>query len=219
MFLSKEVKAKLRAGIFRHLDGIATGPSALALHEAGVLPALVNAGEERLSDLTLQFKANEGYLNVALRVLASQGWLVQEIVGNGEDVRFAVTDAGRIAATMIDHYQLPVAFIPHAVRIGDYLREGFPAAAHHEMQRLFGLYNQLNQDDVYADALTTQVQKQILKHIEGLIVGPLIVALGINGMFHQYFSIAPFEVEEFTPHHQEVRDIIDFLTSIDWFTK
>ncbi|MDX1476389.1 MAG: class I SAM-dependent methyltransferase [Saprospiraceae bacterium] len=219
MFLSKEVKAKLRAGIFRHLDGIATGPSAMALHEAGIIDKLVDQGEALLSDLTRDFKANEGYLNVALRVLASQGWLTQEILGHGEDVRFSITDTGKIAATMLDQYAQPVAFIPHATHLGEYLREGFPSQAYHAMQRLFAHYNELNQDDVYADALTTQVQKQILKHVEGLIVGPIIVALGINGMFHQYFSIAPFEVEEFTPHHKEVREIIEFLTSIDWFTK
>lgn len=219
MFLSKEIKARLRGVIFRHLDGIATGPTAYALHQAGITQAVCEAGDVHLSDLTRQFNANEGYLNVALRVLASQGWLEQEILDQGSDVHFRVTETGLIASTMFERYASAVDFIPHAVRIGDYLSKGFPPDAFHQMRALFSGYHKLKEDDIYADARTQQVQKQILRHIEGMIVGPLVVALGINGMFHQYFSIAPFEVEEFTPHHKEVREIIGFLTSIGWFTQ
>ena len=39
------------------------------------------------------------------------------------------------------------------------------------------------------DSITTKVQNQIIKHIEGVIVGPTVVALGMNKMFHKYFFL------------------------------
>ena len=35
--------------------------------------------------------------------------------------------------------------------------------------------------------LELEVQQQILKHIEGALIGPIIVRLGMTGMFHKYF--------------------------------
>ena len=77
--LSKQDKQKLRGSIFRHLDGIATATSAFALHKKGVLAYLLEQKQASLESLTSKFKANEGYLNVALRILSSQGWLIQHL--------------------------------------------------------------------------------------------------------------------------------------------
>jgi len=71
----KEQKRKFRADIFRHLDGIVTAPTAYCLHEKGVLDFLLETQNTTLSTLAEKFKANEGYLNVALHTLASQGWI------------------------------------------------------------------------------------------------------------------------------------------------
>ena len=45
----------------------------------GVLAFILKNKTIELSKLVTQFKANEGYFNVALRVLCSQGWLEQDI--------------------------------------------------------------------------------------------------------------------------------------------
>ena len=72
--------------MFRHLDGIVTAPTAQALGQKGVLDAFLSQRTSTLQELTGRFEANEGYLNVALRLLASQGWLVQHIDGATEEV-------------------------------------------------------------------------------------------------------------------------------------
>ncbi|MBC7446889.1 MAG: hypothetical protein H7330_02400, partial [Hymenobacteraceae bacterium] len=90
--------AELRATIFHHLDGIVTAPVALALHDKGVLAHLLAAeGAVPLAELTAAFAANEGYLNVALRVLASQGWLAQALNNDTDTIASTVTPAGRAA--------------------------------------------------------------------------------------------------------------------------
>ncbi len=41
------------------------------------------------------------------------------------------------------------------------------------------------------------IQEQILKHIEGCIIGPVIVYLGMTSMFHKYFMETSFQAAEF----------------------
>src|SRR3989338_6182549 len=64
-----------RQRIFQHLDGLVTAPVVFSLYQKGILQFLLENKEVSLSKLSSEFKANEGYLNVALRVLASQGLL------------------------------------------------------------------------------------------------------------------------------------------------
>ena len=73
--LTKSSKSKLRGTIFRHLDGLATASSCYTLHKKGLLTYLLKHKNLELKTLAKKFKANAGYLNVALRVLCSQGWL------------------------------------------------------------------------------------------------------------------------------------------------
>ncbi len=219
MVLTKSEKSTLRATIFTQLDGIATAPTALALHRGGVLAWLEEKGEASLDELAAAFRANEGYLNVALRVLCSQGWLTQQVEENGRRIRFAITPAGRRAFPLVPAYQKSVDFIPYAVRMQSYIVNGFEPAAFAGLKGLFRAYEDNFGLQLSDDADTRAVQEQILRHIEGMIVGPIVVALGIDGLFHEYFSVAPFEVEEFTGHHKEVRAIVDFFTALGWFSR
>ena len=77
--LSKNDKEQLRATILKHLDGIATATTTFALHKKGVLDFLLIQKKANLQVISHQFNANEGYLNVALRILCAQGWLNQEV--------------------------------------------------------------------------------------------------------------------------------------------
>ena len=63
------------------------------------------------------------------------------------------------------------------------------------------------------------VRYQIQKHIEGALVGHIIIKLGMSGMFHKYFMGASFSAEEFhiTPQYFEI--ILNYLSEIGWFSK
>ncbi len=56
--------------------------SVFVLNDKGVLGFLSKNKTASLLELSAEFQANEGYLNVALRVLASQGWLKYEILND-----------------------------------------------------------------------------------------------------------------------------------------
>lgn len=219
MILTKEEKKQLRSIIFRHLDGIVTGPTAYALYEKGILQYLQEQKASSLADLTKKFAANEGYLNVALRTLCAQGWLTQEIQDNGQNIIFSMTEKGAIAFGLAPIYKDAVTFIPHAIKMQEFINNGFDHHAFASLKSLFANYQKKFGITLSEDTTEREVQEQVLKHIEGLIAGPIVVALGISGLFHRYFSVAPFEVEEFSKHHLEVKAIVDFFTDLGWFTK
>ncbi len=219
MILSKIDKGQLRANIFRHLDGLVMAPTMYALHQAGLMAHFEEEDEVELATLTKATGANEGYLNVALRMLCSQGWLIQRFDAEQNRVFFKQTPRGIIAREYFAFYKEAVTFLPYAVRISEYILSGFDPKAFIKLKELFFHYDQRFGMPEAADDATRSVQQQVLKHIEGVIVGPLVVGLGMNGLFNEYFSIAPFEVEEFTQHHEEVKAIVDFFTSIGWFTQ
>jgi hypothetical protein len=72
-------KKNLRSRLFRHLDGLAMAPIMVALHDHKVLDYIGSQHKVTLEELTQKFSVNEGYLNVGLRALCSQGFLEHEI--------------------------------------------------------------------------------------------------------------------------------------------
>lgn len=215
--LTKAVKKELRAKIFRHLDGIGIASTAYTLFKSGVFQYICAKEKVALKELVDQFKANEGYLNVALRLLCSQGWLLQDTAN--ENITFILTNKGKIASQYVHLYKDAVAFIPHAIKMEKYILKGFDPIAFTALQSLLMQYrHRFGMASATSDE-EQAVQYQILTHIEGILAGPMIVTLGINGLFHKYFSIAPFEVEEFTKHHDELRAIVNFFKDLNWFTE
>ena len=97
--------SELRGILFRHLDGITTAPTAYSLHKKGVLDYILQHQKVSLKELTKKFKANEGYLNVALRVLASQGWLLQNTNKNKNEISFLTNDKTSIAFSLVPLYE------------------------------------------------------------------------------------------------------------------
>jgi SAM-dependent methyltransferase len=63
------------------------------------------------------------------------------------------------------------------------------------------------------------MQLQILKHIEGYLVAPAVVSLGMTGMFHNYFMETSFSAEEFHKQPEAFKIILDFFVHLEWFTK
>jgi hypothetical protein len=65
--------------------------------------------------------------------------------------------------------------------------------------------------------LSSAIQHQIIQHIEGYLVGPTLVRLGMSGMFHKYFMEISFRPEEFHKSPELFVKILDFFTFLGWF--
>mgnify|MGYP001044102837 FL=1 len=211
--LTKKDKAQLRGTIFRHLDGIATATTMYALHKKGVLAFILKNKTIELSKLVTQFKANEGYFNVALRVLCSQGWLEQDIDNKNNVVKYSTNKNSETAFTLAHLYKDAVNVLNYAVRFPE---ERIGSDAFIVLENIFKKYN-----DNYGlkKAEENTVTYQVLKHIEGCIVAPITVLLGVNGLFHKYFMEASFSAEEYHKDPESFKKILDFLSDLGWFKK
>ena len=103
--LTNSEKLVLRTDLFKYLDGLVTAPVAYVLFKNKILTHLLEHKKVNLKDLAKTFKTNDGYLNVALRVLASQGWLVQHLDNASQTIEYATNSKSRTAFELCSLYK------------------------------------------------------------------------------------------------------------------
>ena len=104
-FLSTEEKTKIRKRIFLHLDGWAVIPTIFVLHKIGALKVLLDKREMEFNKLNSMLKTNSGYLNIALRILSSQGYLEREIDNDIDRIYLKITNLGEQAFQKVHYYE------------------------------------------------------------------------------------------------------------------
>lgn len=206
----------LRSTIFRHLDGLVTAPVAFCLYKKGVLAYILERKEICLSELSAKFKTNEGYLNVALRVLASQGFLDYYVNNKTDLIAFRINEKSEIAFSLFPLYKDVVDLLQYSM---DFHPRLFEEAPFERLKSIFDKYKDNYGISFSSDSLTNTIQHHILKHIEGFLVGPTVVRLGMSGMFHKYFMEISFRPEEFHKSPENFKIILDFLVDLEWFTQ
>ncbi len=214
--LSKQEKAKLRSRLFRHLDGIVTAPSAYALKETGVTDYLLQKQSTTLDELSAKFSANDGYLNVALRVLCSQGWLTQKVDNGKDEVHFSANEVTEFA---FEHFRL----YQYAVELLRFSEQYHPRKFELEpFLKLKNLHLQFKENfgiSLSPNSREKEIQLQIMDHIEGIILGPTLVRLGMSGMFHKYFMETRFKAEEFHRDPTNFEQLLNMLAELGLFNK
>ena len=109
--LSVSEKKEYRSELFRHLDGIAVAPVAFALKEKGVLDFILKKKELTLNDIVEAFPSNDGYLNIGIRMLASQGWLNYQINHSPNTIAISLNERSAIAFQQIEKFADVVGFM------------------------------------------------------------------------------------------------------------
>ena len=207
-------KSLLRSSIFRHLDGLAIAPVATALQKHLVLEYILNHKQVQLAELTTTFNANEGYLNVGLRILASQGFLDYIVDNSINEITISINEKTEIAFSLFHLYEDVVDLLQFSTQFHPRLFEDSPFE---KLNIIFDKYKNNYGIVPSEDVLTNSIQNQILKHIEGYLIGPTIVRLAMNGMFHKYFMETSFRPEEFHKSPENFKKILDFFVHLGWF--
>lgn len=184
-------KSTVRATVFAHLRGIVVAPVVCALCDR---TAFVDG---RINDST---RANRGYLNVALRLLASQGWL------DGNTLTPAGVEAIRLAPPF---YRDVVSFIPMALFLEDFLF-GRSQGGFLPMLQVLVEKARAGWDSALPD--------EIRHHLDGMLIGPAIVALARKGVFDQ-LAHGPVELEQLEGNHSCLSTLFDLLTIPGWITR
>lgn len=214
--LTKEDTKKLRSTLFRHLDGIVTAPAAHTLKILGITDYLLSGRSATLDEIAKKFNANDGYLNVALRTLVSQGWLQLTTDNATDTVRYQINDLSEFAFSHFDLYADAVNLLEIS---GKYHPRKFQIEPFIVLENLFKRYRDQFNIELSSNERQRAVQQQILSHIEGIIVGPTAVRLGMSGMFHKYFMETKFKAEEFHKDPDAFERLLDMLTYLGWFNK
>ncbi|WP_440881251.1 class I SAM-dependent methyltransferase [Tenacibaculum sp. C7A-26P2] len=214
--ISKQKKSRLRSDLFRHLDGIVTCPSAFVLFQKGITKYLLKKKQASLTLLSNHFNANDGYLNVALRTLCSQGWLDQKINNIENTVTYSCNKNSEIAFNYFYLYK-------EAFELLEYSKHSCVLSLEKQtlqkLDNLFEFYFSKLNNPLPENPEEKNIVSQILKHIEGVIVGPIIVLLGMNNMFHNYFMQTKFKAEEFHSEPDNFKRLLNILKRLGWFTK
>jgi hypothetical protein len=203
-------RAAIRATVFSHLAGIAVVPTTQALADRGVFEMFARPDEwVALDDVVTRTHGNRGYLRVALRLLASAGWLTQREERNGRFVSYGVTDAGRAALPQAQALFGPaVAFLPKTLFLED---------------SLFG-----RQDEAllpsFADLVARATSRwggaaeQLRRHLDGVLVGPVMVILaraGVLGRLQQ----GPAPLPALGGNASMLSCVFDLLATQHWVTR
>lgn len=174
MNLTREEKRVFRSLLFKHQDGIAITAIIAILERHAVFDFL--ATNKRTSVATIlthhpQFHA--GYLNIALRSLASQGILTYTVTT--KEVRIETTSKFTAFQRHITHY----------VRFNElfvYYYELFKKPFQFPLEKPEKLYELASYFTNARKALSTDAyfQIEIATHLEGVLLAPLLVYLGYN---------------------------------------
>jgi SAM-dependent methyltransferase len=177
--------------VCRHIDGIVIGSTMAALGQHGALEILAESPHTSFGVLRRRLGARAGYLNVAIRLLADQGWLSCDGEPGTDELTAAPTPVGQAVLTeYAPAYQAAARFLPLASRIEQLLAER-PGASPADlgayaalMKREWGL------PQPGSSPASAQARHQVLTHLNGHLVAPVMFALSQRGTRPAGASIA-----------------------------
>ena len=153
--------ARVWDALCRHIDGMAIGTTMAALHERGALAMLAAQDRTEFGPLRERLAANAGFLHVALRLLADQGWVARQGEPGTDQMTITPTARGRVVMT-----ELAGAY-PAAVRSLPVRVHGDPGPFGTLMRRDWGL----------PAGVPPDVRHQVLSHLNGHLVAPVMHAV------------------------------------------
>jgi hypothetical protein len=214
--LTKEEKAAVRSLVFQHLAGIVLAPVVKALADRGVFAMLGDApagiGIDEIVDRT---RANRGYLRVALRLLVSCGWMEQS--GDASQTRYTLTAEGKIAVWLAPLYAEVVSFIPKALFLDDFL---FGKSDRAVLPHLHDLVRRARERwSIYTEGETTaaKVHRQTVRYLDGMLVGPAMVALAREGVFRHFDDATDgLDLRSLPGNSRSLASIFDLLALQGW---
>jgi hypothetical protein len=168
--------------VCRHIDGMVIGSTMAALYSRGALRILAGSPRTSFGVLRRRLGARPGYLNVALRLLADQGWLTCAGEPGTDELIVVPTPVGQAVITeYAAAYPAAARFLPLASHIEQVLAE--PSAA---SPGDLGTYAALMKREWELPRpgpgpASAQARHQVLAHLNGHLVAPVMFALTRRG--------------------------------------
>jgi hypothetical protein len=214
--VEEDEKANVRAAVFHHLTGIVLAPVVKALWDRNVFALFDHPSSwVSLEEITARTHGNRGYLRVAMRLLASAGWVNQKAREEGIESSYALTEEGRIAARVAPYpYGEAVSFISKALFLEDFLFSDSDAPVLPTLRDLVSRSRE--RWGIHAQHPTsTRVLDQIRKHADGMLIGPAMVALARGGVLEQ-LERGPVSLNALEANNASLACLLDLLATQGW---
>ena len=217
--MAQDEKAGVRAAVFGHLAGIVLAPTVRALWDRKVFDLFESAEWVTLDQVLEKTRGNRGYLRVALRLLAACGWFQQRLENNGLTACFTLTAEGRIALKLAPPlYSEVISFIPMAVFLEDFLFGGSPISILPSLQPLALRAKERWGIPPGEDPVTAKVHDEVRSHLDGVLVGPAMVALARGGVLAQ-LEHGPVKLDSIAGNRESLSLIFDLLATQGWIAR
>ena len=180
--MDKKLAGKLRGELFRHLDGISITSTIASLHNNNVINFILDKKSFTIEDIFNKFPSNHGYMNVALRLLSAQGWLQRSIDERDNNIDYILTESGEL--TLRFSYVYADLF----ENMHDLTAYRYKLLSTHSTN-MADKYTQLSQKIA---SYYGEIPQQIQYHIQGILIGPALVALGMNDKISEYLNAGEF---------------------------
>jgi hypothetical protein len=209
-----DMKKTLRAVIFGHLAGLVLAPTVKALDDRGILQLLSESPSwVRFDQIVTYSRGNPGYLQVAMRLLVACGWLRQRYEANGTR-SFAPTSLGRkVLETALPAWREAASFIPRALMLKDWQLEN---SAPIWLASLPGMVRKAR-DGWGVSIQPEALQDQIRNQLDGVVAGPVMVALSRSGILSMLES-GPIDIWKFKGEAAILGGMFDVLANQGWVT-
>ncbi len=201
---------EIRKRIFLHLDGWALIPTICNLKKMNVLTLFLNQNQWTLEALNKIVKANEGYLNVALRILASQGYLNREVNNTNEQITLKLTEEGRQAFNLADFYDDFYELIKkYTVRPRNIISENANITALNKSWDNLTNFKKNNQNNI---------SERMAIHMEGILLAPTMVGLGINNKLNDLNEFSILTAEKLDLPKNTFNWFVEILHNLEFTT-
>ena len=215
--ISDAEKAGVRTAIFTHLAGLAVAPTVGALWQRGALDLLTSVDDAlEFREILAKTHANAGYLRVALRLLASCGWLTAQPGATG-GLAYRLTTEGRIALTTAPpiYSELTSSFLPKALILEDYI---FGPSDEPLVPLLRELVQRSKAGWNLAAPVTAEVRDLVRGHLDGMLIAPAMVALARRGVLTE-LEAGPVDVHSLQGNPGSLSCLFDLLTIPGWIAQ
>lgn len=210
-------KASVRTLVFSHLAGIVLAPTVKALWDRKVFDLFSSASPTVTLDQVVEHThGNRGYLHVALRLMTCFGWLREQ---DSSQRSYQLTDAGRIATSVAPAlYEEVVSFAPKAIFLEDFLYGSSDEPVLPSLRELVSRARLRWGLGGHTDPLTAKVYGQIRNHLDGMVIGPAMVALARGGVLTQ-LEQGPVSIDAIAANQGSLACIFDLLATQGWIAR
>lgn len=210
-------KATIRSVVFEHLAGMVLVPTLKALWDRGVFQLFDGtAGSVSLDRIVEQTRGNRGYLKVAMRLLASGGLLtIFQDAASGPPA-YALTADGITTIRLVPLlFGEAAAFIPIAIFLEDFLFGKPQNAVHPSLQVVAERAKTKWELPLDSSPETARIQERIRFWLDGILVGPSMVALARAGILAS-LQRCPLDLKHVAGNVPAIAVIFEILSAQGW---